>query len=60
MSVRTAVLTIYLCTAATAIGATLLPHVRTNVGALLVFAKTAAIVLVVALLESGDGAPAMK
>jgi len=53
MSPRTAVLTIYLCTAATAIGASLLPHVS-NVGAVLVFAQTQAILLVVALLESAN------
>ena len=53
MSPRTAVLTIYLCTAATAIAASLLPHVD-NVGAVLVFAQTGAILLVVALLESAN------
>jgi len=53
MSPRTAVSTIYLCTAATAIGASLLPHVD-DVGAVLVFAQTGAILLVVALLESAD------
>ena len=50
MSPRAAVSTIYLCTAATAIAASLLPHVD-NVGAVLVFAQTGAILLVVALLE---------
>jgi len=54
MSPRTAVLTIYLCTAATGIAASLLPHVG-NVGAVLVFAQTIAILLMVALLESADG-----
>ena len=54
MSVRKAALTIYLCTAATAIGAALLPHVGT-VGAVLVFAQTLMILLILALLESTDG-----
>lgn len=53
MKVRTAVLTIYLCTAGTAIGASLLPRVDT-LGAVLIFAQTIAILLIVALLESGD------
>lgn len=53
MSVRTAVLTIYLCTGGTAIAASLLPRVD-NVGAVLIFIQTLAILLVVALLESGD------
>ena len=53
MSQRTAVLTIYLCTAATAISASLLPHVD-DIGAVLVFAQTVAILLIVALLESTD------
>ncbi|MCP4534750.1 MAG: undecaprenyl/decaprenyl-phosphate alpha-N-acetylglucosaminyl 1-phosphate transferase [Delftia sp.] len=53
MSVRKAVLTIYLCTGATAVAASLLPRVGT-VGAVLVFAQTVAILLVIALLESSD------
>jgi UDP-GlcNAc:undecaprenyl-phosphate GlcNAc-1-phosphate transferase len=52
MGPRTAVLTIYLCTAATAIAASLLPHVSTWVPAILIFVQTAIIVLVIALLES--------
>ena len=56
MSVRKAVLTIYLCTGATAIAASLLPRVDT-IGAVLLFAQTVAILLVVALLETGDGKP---
>lgn len=56
MSQRKAVLTIYLATAATAAGASLLPHVS-RVGAILVFAQTLGIVLIVALLESADGRP---
>ncbi len=52
MSVRTAVLTIYLCTAATAVGAVLLPRVQDSFAAALVFLQTAAIVMVIALLES--------
>ena len=54
MSQRKAVLTIYLATAATAAGASLLPHVN-RIGAMLVFAQTVGIVLIVALLESADG-----
>ena len=54
MKVRTAVLTIYLCTLATAISASLLAHVADNIGAVLVFIQTIATVLLVALLEGGD------
>ena len=53
MNQRTAVLTIYLCTAGTAIAASLLPHVD-GAGAVLVFAQTVSILLIVALLESAD------
>ncbi len=53
MSVRTAVLTIYLCTGATAIGASLLPQVD-EVGAVLIFSQTLAILLIIALLESAE------
>ena len=53
MNPRRAVLTIYLCTAGTAIAASLLPHVD-DTGAILVFAQTVAILLIVALLESAD------
>jgi len=52
MSVRTAVLTIYVCTAATAMAASLLPHVADSTGAILVFAQTLAILLILALLEA--------
>jgi UDP-GlcNAc:undecaprenyl-phosphate GlcNAc-1-phosphate transferase len=52
MSPRRAVLTVYLCTAATAIAASLLPHVSAWAPALLIFAQTAIIVTVIALLES--------
>lgn len=52
MSVRAAVLTIYLCTAATAISASLLPHIASPVGAALVFCQTILILLIIALLES--------
>jgi len=54
MKPRTAVLTIYFCTAGTAIAAGLLPRVD-DVGAVLVFAQTVAILLIIALLESADG-----
>ena len=53
MSVRTAVLTIYLCTGATAIGASLLPQVD-EVGAVLILSQTLAILLIIALLESAE------
>ncbi len=51
MSRRTAVLCIYLVTAATAVAAVLLPHVRTTFGAVLIFCQTVLILGVVALLE---------
>jgi len=51
MSPRKAVLTIYLATASTALGATLLPHLP-PIGAVLVFAQTVGIVLLIAVLES--------
>jgi len=53
MSVRKAVITIYLCTAGTAIAATLLPRVDAT-GAVLIIFQTLAILMVVAMLESGD------
>ncbi len=53
MGPRKAVLTIYLAAAATAVGASLLPHVD-RAGAVLVFAQTVGIVLLIALLESSD------
>ena len=54
MGPRKTVLTIYLATAATAAGASLLPHV-TPTGAWIVFGQTAGIVLLIALLESAEG-----
>ena len=51
MSRRTAVVCLYLITAATAIGAILLPHVETTFGAILIFAQTLLMLGVVALLE---------
>lgn len=53
MSVPKAMLTIWLCTAATATSAMLLTMVG-SYGAVLVFAQTVMIVLVLALLELGD------
>ncbi len=53
MTKRTAVLTIYLCTAGTAIGALLLPRVADATGAMLIVFQTLAILGIVALLESG-------
>ncbi len=57
MKVRTAVGTIYLCTAGTAISASLLPHVADAIGAVLVFAQVLIILLTVALLEWGESKP---
>jgi UDP-GlcNAc:undecaprenyl-phosphate GlcNAc-1-phosphate transferase len=57
MKPRSAVLTIYLCTAGTAISASLLPHVRGTVGAVLVFLQTIITLLIIALLEAGDTRP---
>ena len=54
MSPRKTVLTIYLATAATAAGASLLPHVD-RTGAMILFGQTVGIVLIIALLESADG-----
>jgi UDP-GlcNAc:undecaprenyl-phosphate/decaprenyl-phosphate GlcNAc-1-phosphate transferase len=51
MSKRTAVLCIYLVTAATAIAAVILPHTRSGFVAVLVFCQTLLILGVVALLE---------
>lgn len=51
MSKRTAVLCLYLITAATSIAAILLPHVRSTTGAILIFCQTVLILGVVALLE---------
>jgi len=51
MSRRTAVLCIYLVTAATSIAAILLPQVRSNLGAILILLQTALVLGVVLLLE---------
>ncbi len=51
MSKRTAVLCLYLVSAATAIAAILLPHVQTTFGAMLIVVQTALVLGVVALLE---------
>ena len=51
MSRRTAVLCLYLLTAATSIAAILLPHVRTPFAAVLIFIQTLLVLGVVALLE---------
>lgn len=51
MSRRTAVLCIYLVTAATSIAAILLPFVHSELGAILIFAQTLLVLGVVALLE---------
>jgi UDP-GlcNAc:undecaprenyl-phosphate GlcNAc-1-phosphate transferase len=57
MSVRTAVMTVYLCTAATAMAASLLPHVRSNAGAMLLFGQTVTMLSIVAVLETADKKP---
>ena len=51
MSRRTAVLCLYLITAATSIAAIILPHVGSTFGAMLIFAQTILVLCVVALLE---------
>lgn len=51
MSRRTAVLSIYLITAATSLAAVLLPHVRTSWQAFLIFGQTLLVLGVVMLLE---------
>lgn len=53
MSTRKAVLTIYAATLATAIGATILPYVD-QTRAMLIFAQTLAVLLIIALMESSD------
>jgi len=55
MGVRSAVLTIYLCTAGTTVAACLLPHTD-NVGAILVAGQTVLILLIIAVLEWGGRA----
>ena len=54
MSVRKTLLTVYLCTAGTGVAASLLGRVTDNTGAVLVFAQTITILLIVALLETGQ------
>jgi UDP-GlcNAc:undecaprenyl-phosphate GlcNAc-1-phosphate transferase len=54
MSRRKAVLTIYLCTTGTAVAASLLPRVTSDAAAALVFLQTAAMLLIIAMLETGD------
>ena len=51
MSRRTAVLCIYLMTAATSVAAIVLPHTRTTFAAVLIFVQTLLVLGVVALLE---------
>ena len=51
MSRRTAVLCLYLVTAATSIAAILLPHVTSPFAAILIFCQTVLILGMVALLE---------
>lgn len=51
MSRRTAVLCLYLISAATAVGAIILPHAQSSFVALLIFAQTVLVLGVVALLE---------
>ena len=64
MSKRTAVLCIYLITAATSVAAIILPHVQTTFAAMMIFAQTVLILGVVMLLEQhplpgldADGTP---
>jgi len=58
MSKRTAVLSIYLITAATAVAAIVLPHVRSTFTAMLIFLQTLLILGVVMLLEQHPLPPA--
>lgn len=58
MSKRTAVLAIYLVTAATAVAAIVLPHVRSTGSAVLLFVQTLLILCVVMLLERHPLPPA--
>jgi hypothetical protein len=51
MSKRTAVLCIYLITAATSVAAITLPHVQTTFAAMMIFGQTVLILGVVMLLE---------
>jgi hypothetical protein len=51
MSRRTAVLCLYLITAATSVAAVILPHVENRFAAVLIFCQTVLILGVVALLE---------
>jgi len=51
MSRRTAVLCLYLVTAATSVAAIILPHVRSTFAAMLIFAQTILVLGLVALLE---------
>ncbi len=52
MSVRRSLLTVYLCAAGTGVAASLLERTTDNTSAVLVFAQTATILLIVGLLES--------
>jgi hypothetical protein len=51
MSRRTAVLCLYLITAATSVAAIILPHVRSEFAAVMIFCQTVLVLGVVALLE---------
>ncbi len=57
MSVRKTLLMIYLCAAGTGVAASLLGRVTDNTGAVLVFAQTITILLIVALLETSQSTP---
>jgi UDP-GlcNAc:undecaprenyl-phosphate GlcNAc-1-phosphate transferase len=54
MSKRRTVLTIYLCTATTAMAASLLPHVESVLAAVMLVAQVVFILLIIALLESAE------
>lgn len=54
MSKRTALLTIYLCTAGTAIAASVLPHTVGYVPAVMLLGQTLCILMIIALLESAE------
>jgi len=56
MTPRTALLTVYLCTAVGAVSACLLALVQNNLAAILIFAQVAGVILIIALLEGGSDA----
>jgi len=60
MSKRGTLLTIYLCTAGTAIAASVLPHTTGLAPAAMLFGQTICILMIIAMLESTDKVPASE